>query len=216
MREYGRIKYYFEGGQSDTVPAISFIFSQREEVRKIVDDLIDNNIIRESVSPFASPIILIPKATGGVRMCVDYRGLNKITVKDRYALPLIDDQLDCLGKGQYFTTLDMASGFHQIPVAADSIAKTAFVTPDGQYEYLRMPFGLANAPAVFQRAINAALGNLRFSVAVVYLDDIIIPSRTIEEGLNHLERVLHVLDVAGFSLNVKNASSFNINRIPRA
>lgn len=87
-------------------------FSQREKVREIVSDLLENNIIRESSSPFASPIILVSKANGDVRMCVDYRSLNKITVKDRYPLPLIDDQLDRLGKGKYFTTLDMASGFH--------------------------------------------------------------------------------------------------------
>nr|CAI5850717.1 unnamed protein product [Callosobruchus analis] len=97
----------------------------------------------------------------------------------------------------------MASGFHQIPIDEESIHKTAFITPDGHFEYLRMPFGLANAPAVFQRAVNLALGNLRDSIALVYLDDILIPSVTPEEGFSHLRRVLEALSSAGFSLNIK-------------
>ncbi|XP_076660006.1 uncharacterized protein LOC143363281 [Halictus rubicundus] len=183
-------------------------YTEREKVRTIVDDLLRSKVIRESVSPFASPIILVKKKNGKDRMCVDYRALNRSTIKDRYPLPLIDDQLDRLGRGKYFTTLDMASGFHQIPIADDSIEKTAFVTPDGHYEYLRMPFGLCNAPAVFQRAINKALGNLRNTVALVYLDDILIPSQTIEEGFVNLEKVLDALSTAGFTLNIEKCSFF--------
>ncbi|XP_026675096.1 uncharacterized protein LOC108631976, partial [Ceratina calcarata] len=129
-------------------------------------------------------------------------------VWDRYPLPLIEDQLDRLGKGKLFTTLDMAAGFHQIPIAADSIDKTAFVTTDGHYEYLRMPFGLCNAPAVFQKAINTAFGSLRNSTALVYLDDILIPSQTVEQGLRDLERVLEALDKAGFTLNIEKCKFF--------
>ncbi|XP_015429651.1 PREDICTED: uncharacterized protein LOC107186324 [Dufourea novaeangliae] len=119
-----------------------------------------------------------------------------------------NDQLDRLGDAKYFITLDMASGFYQIPIAEDSIEKTTFVTPNGHYEFLRMPFGLANAPAIFQRAINNALDNLRNSIALVYLDDILIPSKTIEEGLDRLEQVLQALDTAGFSLNMKKCLFF--------
>ncbi|CAK9806275.1 Retrovirus-related Pol polyprotein from transposon 297 [Anthophora plagiata] len=181
---------------------------EREKVRGIIEELIENEIIRESTSPYASPIILVKKKNGEDRMCVDFRALNKITVKDRYPLPLIEDQIDRLGSGKYFTTLDMASGFYQIPIAEDSIEKTAFVTPDGHYEFRRMPFGLCNAPAVFQRAINKALGNLRNSIALVYLDDILIPSETIEEGFERLKVVLSALDKAGFSLNLKKCAFF--------
>ncbi|XP_076545712.1 uncharacterized protein LOC143305557 [Osmia lignaria lignaria] len=182
--------------------------SEREKVREIIDDLLANNIIRESASPFASPIILVKKKNGKDRMCVDFRALNRITVKDRYPLPLIEDQLDRLGRGKYYTILDMTSGFYQISIAEDSIEKTAFVTPDGHYEFLRMPFGLANAPAVFQRAINTALGTLRNKIALVYIDDVLIPSRTIEEGLKYLEIVLQALDTAGFSINIEKCKFF--------
>jgi hypothetical protein len=135
-------------------------------------------------------------------MCVDYRELNSHTIKDRYPLPLIDDQLDRLGKGKFFTSLDLASGFHQIPISDESIEKTGLITPDGHYDYLRMPFGLANAPAVFQRALLNALGALKDSIAVVYLDDILIPSATVGEGLEFLQLILKALKVAGFSLNI--------------
>jgi hypothetical protein len=135
-------------------------------------------------------------------MCVDYRELNSHTIKDRYPLPLIDDQLDRLGNGKFFTSLDLASGFHQIPISDESIEKTGLITPDGHYDYLRMPFGLANAPAVFQRALLNASGALKDSIAVVYLDDILISSATVGEGLEFLQLILEALKVAGFSLNI--------------
>lgn len=182
--------------------------SEREKVKLIIKDLLENQIIRESSSPYASPIVLVHKKDGSTRMCCDFRALNKITVKDRFPLPRIDDQLDRLGKHKYFTTLDMASGFHQIPIANCSIEKTAFVTPDGHYEYLRMPFGLSNAPAVFQRAICKALGDLKDRDAMVYLDDILIPSVSITEGLDKLNRVLKCLTTAGFSLNITKCHFF--------
>ncbi|KAJ3646597.1 hypothetical protein Zmor_024178 [Zophobas morio] len=143
-------------------------------LRKIIDELLSHGIIRTSTSPFASPILLVKKKQGSYRMCVDFRELNAHTVKDKYPMPRIDDQLDRLGRGKFFTSLDLASGFHQIPIHDNSIHKTGFVTPEGHFEYLRMPFGLANAPAVFQRAINAALGDLKYTMALVYMDDILI------------------------------------------
>jgi hypothetical protein len=108
-------------------------------------------------------------------MCVDFRRLNAVTVKDKYPLLIIEEQLDRLGGHQCFITLDLASGFYQVPVASDSIAKTAFVTPDNHLEFLRMPFGLTNAPAVFQRLMNNVLGTLKDSIAFPYIDDVIIP-----------------------------------------
>lgn len=147
---------------------------------------------------------MVKKKNGSDKICVDYRAFNRVTVKDCNPLPLIHDHLDRLGRGRYFTTLDMASGFHQIPIAEDSISKTAFVIPDGHYEYLRMPFG-GFALGVFQRAINIALGNLRCMIALVYLNDILIPSCTLEEGVENLGQVLTALPAAGSSLNLSKS-----------
>jgi hypothetical protein len=183
-------------------PAPCLALTERIAVREIVTSLLEHEINRESESPYASPILLVKKKDGNYMMCVDYRELNSHTIKDRYPLPLIDDQLDRLGKGKFFTSLDLASGFYQISISDESIEKTSFITPDGHYDYLRMPFGLANAPVVFQRALLNALGALKDSIAVVYLDDILISSATVEEGLEFLQLILEALKVAGFSLNI--------------
>jgi hypothetical protein len=176
-------------------------FYEREVVRKIVADLMENNIIEPTVSEYASPILLVKKKSGEIRMVVDYRKLNSITEKDHYPLPNIEDQLERLAGHTCFTTLDMASGYHQFRVAEDSKPFIAFVTPDGHYQYKRVPFGLTNAPAVFQRAINEILGPLRFSYALAYLDDILIISKGIDQGLERLEVVLKTFKSAGLTLN---------------
>lgn len=185
--------------------------SERQITAEIITNLKANCIIRESQSPFASPMILVKKKNGQNRLCVDYRALNKNTVKDRYPLPRIDDQLDRLVGNKFYTSLDMASGFHQIPISEDSIEKTAFATPDGHFEYLRMPFGLTNAPAVFQRAINVALGDLRGETALVYLDDVLIASKTIDEGWRKLNVVIEALVKCGFSFNLDKCKFFQTN-----
>lgn len=128
---------------------------------------------------------------------MDYRQLNSHTVKDKYPLPRIDDQLDRLGKKIFFMSLDRASKFHQIPIHPDSIHKTEF-TVDGHYEYCRIAFGLCNAPAVFQRVFNAALADFKYTIALVYIYDILIPSVTVEQGLTYLEQVLTALEKAEF------------------
>lgn len=132
--------------------------NEQQIVREKVSELLSANIILPSNSPFASPILLVDKKDGDKRMCIDYRELNRNTVPDRFPLPLIGDQIARLSGASYYTCLDCASGFNQIPVSEDSIERTAFVTPNGQYEYLAMPFGLRNAPSVFQRAVSKALG----------------------------------------------------------
>ncbi|XP_064479068.1 uncharacterized protein LOC135392282 [Ornithodoros turicata] len=180
--------------------------SEREVVRELVEELRSAGIVVDSTSPYASPILLVRKRTGDYRLCVDYRALNRITKPDRYPLPLIDDQLERL-KGQcYFTSLDLASGYYQIKMTSESQPKTAFVTPDGYYEFVRMPFGLSNAPAVFQRMVNSVLGPLRYSIALAYMDDILIPSTSVEEGLQHLEEVLKVLQSSGLTLRLGKCS----------
>lgn len=177
--------------------------AERKIVGEIIEDLLKNSIIRPSQSPYASPVLLVRKKNGEPRLVCDFRALNRITVKDRFPLPRIDDQIDRLSGSKYFTTLDMAAGFHQIKVHPESVEKLAFITPDGQFEYLRMPFGLANAPSIFQRAINIALKDeIQKGIALVYLDDILIPSLTVEEGLTNLRVVLTTLRLHGFSINI--------------
>lgn len=188
---------------------------EKRILRDIIGDLLVNGIIRESTSSYASPILLVKKKTGDYRMCVDYRRLNAITVKDKYPLPLIDDQLDRLGGNEdgrrykYFTVLDLFSGFYQVPVDQDSVDKTAFVTPDGHYEFLRMPFGLCNSPSVFQRLMTNVLGSLKNSVAFSYMDDVIIPSTTIAEGLQRLRLVLEALRKHNLTLKITKCSFFS-------
>ncbi|XP_064470188.1 uncharacterized protein LOC135384937 [Ornithodoros turicata] len=176
---------------------------EREQLRRIVDELKAAGIVRDSTSPYASPCLLVKKKNGEFRKVVDYRRLNQQTTKDRFPLPIIDDQLDRLSGSEYFTTLDLASGYMQVPIEEESVPKTAFITPDGHYEYLYMSFGLCNAPSVFQRLINKALGPLRFQTAVCYLDDILVPSKTCEEGMSALRRVLEALKKANLTLKLQ-------------
>ncbi|CAF4894949.1 unnamed protein product [Pieris macdunnoughi] len=181
---------------------------EKNRVRDIVSDLLSKGIIRESQSDYASPIILVKKKDGSDRMCVDYRALNSITVKEKFPLPLIDDHVDKLGSYKIFTSLDMATGFHQVPMRDDdSISKTAFVTPEGHYEYLKMPYGLANAPIVYQRIISKTLKTLiDAGKALTYIDDVLLLSNSVEEGLDTLKEVLHTLKTAGFSINLKKCT----------
>lgn len=181
---------------------------EKEIVRDIVNELLENDIVRHSTSPYASPVVLVRKKTGDYRLCIDYRALNKKIVRERYPMPLIDDQLDALAGNMYFTTLDLASGYYQIVIREEDKQKTAFVTPEGHFEFNRMPFGLANAPATFQRMMHQVLGNLRHREALAYLDDIIIPSKNIMEGIARLECVLNLLSEAGLTLKLSKCVFF--------
>jgi hypothetical protein len=175
---------------------------EREKVRSMVGEMLDAGIVRESVSDYASPILLVRKKDGSMRLCVDYRKLNSVTVKERYPMPIIEDEIARLSGQSCFITLDLASGYYQVPISEQSRHLTSFVTPDGQFEFNRMPFGLANAPAVFQRMINAVLGSTRFSKATAYIDDILIYGKDISECLERLEEVLKAIENANLTLNL--------------
>ena len=181
-------------------------YTERAKVREKVQALLDSGVIQESDSDYASPIILVPKKNGDVRMCVDYRALNRCTVKQRYPLPLVNDQLDKLAGKCYFSMLDLAQGYHQVPMHPDSVSKTAFITPDGHYEFLRVPFGLANAPAVFQRVIDKMLGGMQNESVLAYMDDLLVPSTSVQSGIAQLERVLQLVADAGLKLNLAKCS----------
>lgn len=182
--------------------------SERAYVQGLVEEMVEHGIVRESSSPYASPIVLVQKKSGDKRLCVDYRALNRRTKRDHYPLPRIEDLLDQLSGQSLFTTLDLASGYHQIAIAEASKEKTAFVTPEGQYEYNRMPFGLANAPAVFQRVIHKILNKTKVPFVIIYMDDILIPSRTFDEGLQRLDQVLSLLANAGLTLKMEKCNFF--------
>lgn len=176
--------------------------AEKAIVREKVQSLLDANIIRESSSPFASPIVLVKKKDGTDRLCVDYRELNANTRPEHYPLPRIEEQVDRLNGAHFFSLLDMAAGYHQVKVNSRSIERTAFVTPEGQFEYLAMPFGLRNAASVYQRCINRALKSIKDTIALAYMDDVLSYSTNVEEGLHRLDAVLRALTEAGFSFKL--------------
>ncbi|MCO5550081.1 hypothetical protein L7F22_003560 [Adiantum nelumboides] len=138
-------------------PPFRMSLQEELEVRKTLDEYLNKGLIRPSFSPFAAPVLLVKKKNGTFRMCIDYRALNKITIKHRYPMPRIDDLLDALGGAIVFSKIDLKSGYHQIRVKDEDVFKTAFRTRFGQYEYLVMPFGLTNAPATFMMLMNDIL-----------------------------------------------------------
>jgi transposase InsO family protein len=177
---------------------------QWSEVRDYLQKALDNGIIRESSSPYASPVVLARKKDGSLRLCCDYRALNAKTRKDAYPLPRIEEALDALKGAKYFCSLDLAHGFNQIPVAECDIEKTAFrVGTGGLYEYCRMPFGLTGAPGTFMRLMDRIFGDENFQCLLIYLDDILIFGSTFEETVGRLDMVLTRLRI--YNLKVKPA-----------
>lgn len=174
--------------------------------RKIIEDQVDkmlgDGIIEPASGPWASPIVIVEKPGAEPRFCIDFRKINKATVKDSYPLPRVDDSLDFLARGRYISTLDLARGYWQVAVAADSKPKTAFVSHKGLYQFKVMPFGLSNAPATFQRLMNTVLAGLTHNCCMVYLDDIVVASPTFDQHLSDLGRVLRRLSNAGLSLKL--------------
>ena len=175
-------------------------FALRRKVEELVDDMLQKKVIHPSKSPWASPVVLVAKKNGDTRFCVDYRRLNSVTKMDVYPLPRIDDMLDSLSEARVFSTLDLASGFWQVEVERASQEKTAFITHHGLFEFEKMPFGLSNAPATFQRLMETVLAGLVRNICYVYLDDILIIGKTFEEHLKNIARVLDRLQEAGLKL----------------
>ena len=158
----------------------------REKIAKLVEEMQQQEIIQPSSSPWASPVVLVPKKDGTDRFCIDYRRLNAVTRKDVYPLPHIDDILDTLGQRKFFSTLDLSSGFWQIELDPASRPKSAFTT---YQEFVRMPYGLCNAPATFQRLMQVVLAGLEWKSCFVYIDDILVASKTFSEHLSDLRQV---------------------------
>jgi hypothetical protein len=167
--------------------------AQKLEIEDQVQKLLRNGWIQPSNSPFSSPVLLLKKKDGSWRMCVDYRALNAITIKDRFPLPTVDELLDELGSARIFSKLDLTSGFHQIRLRAADSQKTASRTHDGHCEYRVMPFGLCNAPATFQATMNDIFRPLLRKTVIVFFDDILVYSDDEEQHLSHLEHVFSLL-----------------------
>ena len=181
-------------------------FVQREKIAEMIQRMEEQGIVKPSASLWSSPIVLVPKKDGTTRFCIDYRRLNAITKKDVYPLPRVDDILDTLGGCKYFSTLDLSSGYWQIEMDSESAEKTAFSTHCSLFEFMRMPFGLCNGPATFQRLMEIVLAGLEWKCCVVYVDDILVCSKTLEEHKEHLQQVFQRLRQAGLRLKPSKCS----------
>ena len=167
--------------------------AELDELKKQMDELVASGFIRPSKSPFGAPVLFVKKKDGSMRMCVDYRDLNRITIKNRYPLPRVEELFDRLRGAKYFSKIDLRSGYHQVRIHPDDIHKTAFRTRYGHYEFLVLPFGLTNAPATFMHLMQSIFGAHLDDFVIVFLDDILIFSKTLAEHKKHVRRVLELL-----------------------
>lgn len=187
-----------DGAKPPYKPPYRMSPKELDELKAQVQGLLDRGWIRPSHSPFGAPVLFAAKPDGSLRMCVDYRALNAITLKSRYPLPRIDELFDRMRDAHFITCLDFQQGYHQVAIAEEDVSKTAFVTRYGQYEWLVMPFGLCNAPSIFQAMMNEFLGADLDRYASAYLDDLSIYSSTKAEHVKHVESVLKRMQERGY------------------
>ena len=208
-------KYLIRTTRPMTLPPFSTTAIRRipphlyEEVKKHLQEMVEVGAIRKSFSPWASAVVLVRKKGWGLRFCIDLRKLNNRTIKDGYSLPRIEDTLDCLHGAVWFSTLDLKSGYWQVELEEEAKPLTAFTLgPLGFWECECMPFGLTNAPATFQRLMESCLGELHLNWCIIYLDDIIVFSRTPEEHVHRLRAVFEKLKAASLKLKPSKCDFF--------
>ena len=187
-----------EGAEPVRRPMFRYSPAEQKEIEEQVEYLLKRGLITESSSPFGAPVLFVPKPNGTLRMCIDYRGLNKLTRKNSYPMPRVDDLLDQLRGARLFSAIDLMQGYYQIGIKPEDCEKTAFRTPQGLYEFKVLPFGLANAPAVFQTLMNKIFSQQIGKSVLVYLDDILVYSKTPEDHLTHLREVFEILRTQKF------------------
>ena len=178
----------------------------RQEVKELLAKMQENDLIRPFCSPWASPVVLLQKADGSLRLCVGYRNLNEVTTKDAYPLPRIDNSLNTLAGSQWFSTLDLASDYWQVEVAEQDRENTAFCTSEDLFEFNVMPFGLCNAPATFQRLMDLILAGLSWSQCLVYIDDLMVLGDTFTSHLKILQAVFQRIRKANQKLQPRKCS----------
>jgi len=185
---------------------------QKDIIDELVQDYLKSGVIQNSSSPYSSPVVLVGKKDGSWRLCIDYRDLNKSTVKNRFPIPLVDDLLDELHGSTVFSKIDLRSGYNQVRMAEADVHKTTFKTHSGHYEYLVMPFGLTNAPATFQGLMNSMFREFLKRLLLVFFDDILIYSKSMEDHLHHLQTVLSTMR-ANALLAKKSKCYFRVTRV---
>ncbi len=192
-REIDHVIDVIPGSHPPSKPTYPLSYKEMDELKKTLADLSKHGFARPSKSPYGAPVLFVKKKDGSMRMCVDYRALNKVTVKNRYPLPRIDELLQRVQGATVFSKIDLRSGYHQIRIAEEDIPKTAFRTRYGHYEFTVMPFGLTNAPATFMRLMHDIFRPLLDQCVIVYLDDILIFSKNEQEHEQHVRQVLQLL-----------------------
>lgn len=210
-----KIKHQIRTSDNIPIHTKSYKYPQvfETEIQEQVKKMLNDGIIRESISPYTSPVWVVPKKSDAsgkkkFRLVIDYRKLNEKTISDKYPIPEITDILDKLGRTCYFSTIDLVSGFHQIQLADEDIEKTAFSVNSGKYEFTRMPFGLKNAPATFQRVMDCILREFLGKCCLVYMDDVIIFSSSLEEHKKDLMKVMNKLKEANLKIQLDKCEFF--------
>jgi hypothetical protein len=185
---------------------------ENEEIRRRIQELLQMGQIRPSSSPCRSPIVLVQKKDGTWQLCIDYRALNKIIVRNQYLIPRIDDLLDQLKGAKFFSKVDLKSGYHQVLIKPNDVWKTTFKSKEGLFEWLVMPFVLTNAPATYMRLMDDVLRPFTNSFVVLYFNDILIFSKTWEDHMQHIHQVLRTLRQHKLYANLKKCS-FGMNKV---